>query len=67
MQLNDDIQLGRSALYVSQHVIARLGLVNVGGTNPARRNESNCVVGPRPFCPSPGLPFHGEEAKGVPE
>ena len=47
MQLNDDFQLGRTALYLSQHVFARLGL-NVGGTNPARRTKATAssVLGP---------------------
>ncbi len=70
MQLNDNIQFGRSALYVAHQDFARLGLVNLGGTNPARGNESGCAVSPLPFCPSaplPGLPSHSEEANGVPE
>ena len=69
MQLNDNIQFGRSALYVAHQDFARLGLVNLGGTNPARGNESGCAVSlcPSASAPLPGLPSHSEEANGVPE
>ena len=65
MQLNDSFQLGGSARHGAHHVFARLGPVNLGGTNPARHN--GFVVGPRSLLPlSSGSPFTARKRRAFP-